>query len=272
MLLTLQRMLVFVFVPPLQAYAYISGSPDDFSARDLHVYDPNIGIRLNLLHRPTRFGELSLAPDAYNFAFVENLLGIYRSDILGSRPQRLVAGYVGNPLWSPNGDFLLFSDDANLNLLHIASLERRVVMPLLVGTTWLGDSERIAYSEFNPNSRLYEIRILNLEDETVQSLFGSRDLIVYLAFSPDERWLAYSVLTGQIVIRELATGSEIRIEDEANHFAPQWSADGEELLFIRTFPRLNTIDIAIANRAGEIIYNHAPKRLTLESSVLWWHQ
>ena len=252
----------------LPAYAYIINSPDDISARDVQVHDPQTGMSLNILHRPSRFSELAMSPDGQRFAFVENLLGIYTSDILGARPSRVVTGYVGNPLWSPKGDTLLFSDDDSVNLLSLNTLETENLMPLRAGTTWLPDAERIAYSEFNADSGLYEIRIRHLSDESVTSLFSSTELVVYLAFSPDGSLLAYSLLTGQIRLYEIATGREIEIEDEASHFAPQWSADGQYLLFIRNIPR--AIDIAIANRSGEIIFTHAPKGLTLESSVLWW--
>jgi Tol biopolymer transport system component len=143
-------------------------------------------------------------------------------------------------------------------------------MPLRVATSWLPDGESIAYSEFNPESRLYDVRLRRLSDDTVVTLFSSTDLIVHLSFSPDEEWIAYSIVTGQITLREIATGREISIADEANHYAPQWSSDGNYLLFLRTFPRQTTIDIAIANRAGKIVFTHQPTGITLESSVLWW--
>jgi Tol biopolymer transport system component len=268
-LLTL-RSLALASEPPLSPFAYIINTPNDFSARDVMLYDPQTGVKVPLLHRPTRFGELAVAPDGNRLAYTEPRLGIYTVDILGGQPRAIVRGYVGLPLWSPDNKHLLFVDDLDLTLFSFETQQTRVLMPLRVATSWLPDGERIAYSEFNPDTRLYDIRIQALSGASTITLFSTTDLIVHLSFSPDETWLAYSVLTGQVTLREIATGTEIVIEDEGNHFAPQWSSDGNYLLFIRTFPRQTTIDIAIANRLGEIIFVYAPRGLTLESSVLWW--
>lgn len=256
--------------PPLHPFAYIINTPTDFSARDVILFDPQTGVALQLMHRPTRFSELAIAPDGNHLAFTEPQLGIYTVDILGGQPRAVVRGYVGNSLWSPSGDNLLFIDDMDISLVSLESLEKHLVMPLRVATTWLPDGERIAYSEFNPETRLYDVLIRRLSDDTTITLFSTEDLIVHLSFSPNENNLAYSVVTGQITLREIATGHEITIQDEANHFAPQWSSNGDYLLFIRNYPRQTTIDIAVANRSGEIIFTHTPKGLTLESSVLWW--
>jgi Tol biopolymer transport system component len=264
------RGLALASTPPISPFAYIISSPNDFSARDVMLYDPQTGVSFSLLHRPTRFGELTLAPDGNYLAYTEPLLGIYTVDILGGKPTAIVRGYVGLPLWSPDNEHLLFIDDLDLTLFSFATQETTILMPLRVATSWLPDGERIAYSEFNPETRLYDIRIQSLNDTSTTTLFSTDDLIVHLSFSPDETWLAYSVLTGNVTLREIATGTEIVIEDEGNHFAPQWSSDGNYLLFIRTFPRQTMIDIAVANRLGEIIFVHEPRGLTLESSVLWW--
>ena len=77
---------------------------------------------------------------------------------------------------------------------------------------------------------------------------ASRSLVSEMVHSPDGAKLAYSLIDGGILIRDLATGEDLPVPGTANgDFNPIWSPDGAQIVFNRG---MGIFDLFIVNLDG----------------------
>ncbi|MFE1791923.1 amidohydrolase family protein [Streptomyces sp. NPDC059525] len=137
----------------------------------------------------------ALSPDGRRVAFAA-LGALWTADVTGGAPRRLVqaktTAYPQNPVWSPDGRALLYTDDRD----GLNTVRRRE----------LADGR-----------------------ETVLSPPGR----VYGSLSPDGTRLAALDLSGRLLVRDLATGTETPLVTALGGGGlpspPSWSPDGRHL-------------------------------------------
>jgi len=214
---------------------------------------------------PRSFGYPALSPDGRTLALTIRSPAnddIYLLDVESGRFDRFSfdAAEDESPIWSPDGKQIAYSS---------ASVgEQRNVFVKTVGTTepprlvytgkwhlhltsWSPDGRWLAFYEFNPQSS--DSWALNLDDPArLVPVATTQAVETGAVFSPDGRWLAYSSNeTGRnevyvVSFPDLAGKQQVSRE---GGFQPQWSATGQELLFVDRLQVLPT-RMMMARRAG----------------------
>ena len=197
------------------------------------------------------------SPDGSRVAFVwqspqRNKSGIYVA-VVGSESILRLSTDGGDvcPTWSPDGRQVAFlrhrGDQFSIQLVSaLGGTERRVYAGTRVpwvgpeGISFSPDSKRIAYAEWDAESRQSAIKQITLEDSTVRQLtsppMGYHDAAP--AFAPDGQSFAFVRSTGPIFLDEvyvarLSGGAPLQLTFDRHRVfgAPVWTADSRDLLF-----------------------------------------
>jgi tricorn protease len=149
------------------------------------------------------------SPDGKQIAYVSDATGeeqLYLiDDADGATPRQLTRGLTGEhgtPVWSPDGRYLLLGDRAaDIQLIDAAT----------------GAAKKVAHNEGA------------LDSGDVQNDFS---------FSPDSKWVAYSVSLGSpistVELYEIATGKSTVVSDSAiDTSSPVFSPDGKYLFMLQ---------------------------------------
>jgi dipeptidyl aminopeptidase/acylaminoacyl peptidase len=202
--------------------------------------------------------EPSLSPDGKRVALrvVEggsSYVGVYDSQ--RDAMTRLTFGgevYV-NPLWSPDGQFVVFASAGNgifQTRADGASQPQALVQSKTIQEPWsfTPDGKRLAYIEYD--RRLGQLWTVPIEDQGGQLKAGKPEQFLKSnfddedpAFSPDGRWLAYdSDESGkyEVYVRAFpapspnigqgAQGGKWQISNSGGQL-PRWSRTGHQLLY-----------------------------------------
>jgi serine/threonine-protein kinase len=183
---------------------------------------------------------------------------IWTYDLSGANAiQRLtVDGNNYRPLWSPDGERIAFASDRNGPIsLYWQNADGSGVAEQLTaadeGTAhwpeaWSPDGQTLVYKVeqtsaggWNIQTNEMDLWTLSLENPDERQAFAADPypvLEVGATFSPDGRWLAYTVGDGPAIEYEIwaqpfpPTGERRRISQEYG-VMPTWSQDGEELFY-----------------------------------------
>jgi Tol biopolymer transport system component len=155
-----------------------------------------------------------------------------------------------SPTWSPDGGFLYFSSrrGGTMNLWRVAIDEttgrrRGQPEPVTTPSAWSGfysfsrDGSRLAFASLNWRSTLFKVPFdparETLTGSPVPMLKGSHAIRDH-SVSPDQKWVAL-MESGEreAIIVARTDGSEYRriTDDDFRNRSPQWSPDGQRLLF-----------------------------------------
>ena len=160
------------------------------------------------------------------------------------------AANEADPLWSPNGDSLVFrSDREGARNIYWKRADgsgeaQRLTESrnLQIPKSWHPSGKFLAFLELDPETN-FDIRILPLEGDDrsgwksgqVTTFLNSPFAEVFPAFSPDGRWLAYSSNeTGQdeIYVRPFPDPGGKSLISSGGGTIPIWSENGRELFYL----------------------------------------
>jgi serine/threonine protein kinase/Tol biopolymer transport system component len=208
-----------------------------------------------LLAKPGSYGDLRLSPDGKRLALVVREEG--RADIWVYDPQRdamtrlTVAGPYGDPIWSPDGRYLVFASFASVMFWTRADgagqPQAFALRSAPFPTSFSPDGKRLAFYQLNSASSAVgaEIWTVPIEDNGGQLQAGRPEPFlrtqfyqVDASFSPDGRWLAYqSNESGmnEIYVRAFpppasGQGGQWQISNSGGTRA-HWSRNGHELVY-----------------------------------------
>ncbi len=171
-----------------------------------------------------------------------------------------------HPTWSPDGKTIAYTTDVNgeqqVALRPAAGGAEKIITHFTNGfyyqPLWSPDSKRLALSDGNHRVWLLDVA----SGATTQVAQDRYSEIHDESFSPDGRWLAYSITAPNeqrgIWIDDIAAGKAVRVSQPlANDFNPVFSPDGKYLYFISTRhenPTANEFEFNIASIETNGIY------------------
>ena len=225
---------------------------------------------------PHSFGPsyASMSPDNRRLAVQRTIGGntdIWLLDLDRDTPIRFTSDAEANiaPLWSPNGDRIVFSSQRNRFNLYEKSVADNVAAQLLVtdetksATDWSGDGRFLLFRSLSSASN-WDIWAMPMSGDrkpfaVVRTKFEERDA----EFSPDEKWIAYqSDESGrfEIYIQPFPGGGErVRISTNGGVQA-RWRRDGRELFYLALDGRLVAVPIALSS-TGRTVETGTPAPL-----------
>jgi serine/threonine-protein kinase len=183
-------------------------------------------------------------------------------DLAGTRPIRQLT-FEGNnryPVWEPDGQHIAFTSDREHDLgifrqRSDGTTKAERLTKAEAGTSqtpesWLRDGTRLLFTSSKVGlvgQPTYTLWVLDVRSHEA-SQFGdvSAYRLISPDFSPDGRWVAYTVTTratNQVFVQPFpATGARYLIGSGAR---PQWSPDGRELFFYNS-----NVGSSLAGKSG----------------------
>lgn len=198
---------------------------------------------------PDQFDEPALSPDGRNVALVR-VESPEESDIWILELDRLVmtrftqgAGRKATPIWSRNGAYIAYTSDAEgpVDIYRKPFTTGGPAEPLVVGPApfknpfdWSPDGKYLIYEQLGEGTNM---------DLWIAPTDGSGEPHPYMAevyqerkaqFSPDGRWVAYSIFDGQanVVVNSFPVPAQphrVSIDGGTN---PRWRPDGKAISFV----------------------------------------
>jgi eukaryotic-like serine/threonine-protein kinase len=166
-----------------------------------------------------------------------------------------------NPLWSPNGDRILFFSNRAAGVPNFYTLNVNGTGPAeelfssdsrKVLTQWSRDARFIVYSETNLKTRedLWVLPFDNGKAGKPISFLHSESNEAYGQLSPDNRWMAYmSDESGrrEVYVRAFPSAEEPKRISINGGDQPRWRGDGKELYFIGADSKMMAAPIKIGS-------------------------
>ena len=169
-------------------------------------------------------------------------------------------GADGWPLWSPDGQRILFSSDRDgaANIYAMAADGTGQPARVTTSTTnhfpqsWSGDGETLVIMAGDPA----DLQVVSIgADSPPQDLIATEAAEAYAEVSPDGRWMAYmSTESGrpEVYVRPFPDVDDGKWQiSRDGGFAPVWSPDGREL----SFRALASLEILVVAVDTEPVFN-----------------
>ena len=265
---------------PRRAFLYLEHTKHDLH-NTIWILDTLQGVQFPLIERPDLFA-FDLAPDGqtlvYQTGFGEEsaifFLGIYHA-----RHERIAAGHVECPKWSPDSRTIVYENygDYSLYLMDIASREPTLFKFLGSGIArcsydWTPSGENLIHTDW-PRPHVPSARVVRTEIHTGEStvLFSTGRPVRQLTVASDGITVTFDSQTYAVIMN-----SENRDIQNVEHFAytfsAVWSPAQEYIAFGYQKPLLNIRDdilrgIAVVDANNNIVF-HAD--VGTISHVAWW--
>jgi Tol biopolymer transport system component len=207
--------------------------------RDLVVMDAKARNRRKLTHGALSSGWFAWSPDSTQIAFDDERRGLQIIDLAGHRRTLSRLFLLGPPLWSPDGESILFLTEEGLRLIPAGGGKTEKLPETdAVGTygyAWAARGRTIAFMStipFTGNEALVFIRGDGAREQ-IATLFGENNI----AWSPDGTRLAVTGSTPEetsyLGVLRIADRSLTRLVDASDCSPPSWSLDSQLLAFQR---------------------------------------
>ena len=215
------------------------------------------GADLGAISDPGDYEDPVLSPDERRIA-VEKDEDIWILDASRGGEVRftLNPGFDGNPVWSPDGDRIVFTSmrAGGDGLYEKDLLEARPPRLLLERSgvnppyAWSADGAFVSVSVLSPDTS-YDILLLPMSGDHQPTIFLQTPYYEGLGMSsPDGRWMAYSSEESgdrQIYIQPFPEpGGQWAISTEGGR-EPRWRGDGKELYYLSAAREVMAVDIDI---------------------------
>jgi serine/threonine protein kinase len=251
--------------------AYLGGGVPN---RQLIWFDRS-GKELGSVGPPDVINDIVLSRDGKRLAIQRALDGnfdIWLMELARGVPSRFTfeAGSDDNPVWSPDGKFLVFSSGAGEDVLININRKASTGLgnpELLVKsefskepTDWSSDGRFILFNQFEPKTG-GNVWVLPLfGDGKPYPLLNSEFEESAAFFSPDGHWFAYtSNETGrtEVYIQTFPQTGGKWLVSNGGGGQPHWRGDGKELFYVAPDKTLMSVEIKI----GSTVEMSAPKPL-----------
>ena len=161
-----------------------------------------------------------------------------------------------NPLWSPDGEYLLYRLSGDLYLIDLSNGENRRLADLqsspAESPVWSPDGQFVAFYILNWIDGDYVFTVPRAGGD-MKELALPRTINSPVSWSPDGQQLAIIADNTDLLIYDLETDSFERIEGENRRFGPAWSPAGRWIAFLE-------------NRQLHLYDRHSGRIQTVESA------
>jgi Tol biopolymer transport system component len=178
---------------------------------------------------------------------------IWIYDLSGdSAIRRLTFGGTNRfPVWSADGRYVVFQSDRDGDRAIFrqpadvsGTAAERLTQPepgsSHLPESWSPQNDRFTYSVFSQSSGRFTLSSFSLADKQSHALPGVQSTLpLASAFSPDGRWLSYSVSEARVGVAQATvfvepfppSGARFQISEARHGFHPVWLPDGERLSY-----------------------------------------
>jgi DNA-binding winged helix-turn-helix (wHTH) protein/Tol biopolymer transport system component len=207
---------------------------------------------LGTIGEPGEYGTVRLAPDDKRAALERTgaTAGVWVLDVATGIPGRLTFGPESDPVWSPDGREVVFSDT-------LGTLHRRVIGKKNDDEVLMGNGDGNYPKDWTPDGAA----ILFIKDDG-RSLYrlplsGSRrpELLLETPFqkdqfhvSPDGRWIAFNSLESgrwEVYAAAFPSFTDKRQVSRDGGGQPVWRNDGKELFYLSLQGKLMAVDTTL---------------------------
>ena len=211
---------------------------------------------------PAPYGSIVLSPDETRLAFDRKDGGVWLLELASGVATRLSQGFAGDPVWSPDGRQLVFTEFDGLS----GNLYRKVIAggdrePLFKSAEskyaqqWLSDGSSILF--MNPQTTLYRLPVSG--DVKPQLLHETAFLKDEFRLSPNERWIAYNSRESgrwEVYLASFPSFGGKRQVSNGGGCQPHWRKDGKELFYLDLQGKLMALDATPNNRSWPAPHGH----------------
>ena len=229
--------------------AYFSGSPSAL-LRTL-VWVDRGGREETLTPEPRNYDIPALSPQGsmvayFDFRSESEDIWTYDLETGVNRQETFFAGRDALPIWSPNGDRLVFNstrDTDDVADIFVRRMDPRGEPERLLrrdgpqfATSWSPDGRTLAFNEYEQGADgPQDIYTLSLDDMAVTPFAATEANERGAMFSPNGEWIAYvsdELGTPEVFVMPFPAdpGLKTRIS-YGGGFEPRWSDDGSELFY-----------------------------------------
>lgn len=258
---------------------YVAFIPEGYSMSAVITYDMGTGVAYRLFKR-SNVRDITLSPDGQILYFVQNRPNrLFQYDIYTKEMSRVISGFVEYPMVSADGQNLAFILDDNFGGgqnrdtgIHIATTSGGIPHHLSHITNtpiaWHPDNQHVTFNQWNENSNLFELVMVNIETSEQHILFSHEIPIGWHQWSSDGLALAYYT-QDWVYLLDVATQTHTPLTDNSRR--PVWSRDGNLVVYIEQNDPTGKATMNLARRDGSIIARipyHADGFVT---RVNWWY-
>jgi len=226
-----------------------------------------------------RFSGAGPASNEGRIVFARNG-GIWVMDADAKDQQQIATGDNSCPAWSPNGRQIAFArwtDDGNWDNIYVMNADGSDIKQLTSdpesdgNPTWSPDGKQIAFDrsiyekkDGQWQKKRLAIYVMDADGSNVRPLLEDKMEPCYPTWSPDSSKIAYNcdhVDSWSVLVMDADGDGENREIIHGGH-APDWSPDGDKIVFVRF---RNGMDIYVINSDGANL-----KRLTQPGPQRYW--
>jgi Tol biopolymer transport system component len=253
----------------------------DFSRTGTLVYRSATGFTVQWLEASGKTQPLVAKPGDYAWTTLSadgNRLAVVLSGDVwlhdwrrGSAERVTFDGEADSPVWTPDDRYVVFRTAGGMSWIRSDGASTPQPLTRSESTqqpfSFTADGKRLAFIELvREGSQSWKVWTVPVDSDASGLRAGKAEAFLgtsfderYPAFSPDDRWLAYSSNESgefQIYVRAFPdNGRKWRISSSGGHY-PQWSRTGDELFFRNAD---NQIMVTTARANGTSFLTDAPR-------------